>query len=123
LKRLFQSGSASFLGRGIGVFFLTACALQLWTACGKKDPNADPKAAAGRSLYLSYCISCHNVNPKLDGSLGPSVQGSSLELLTARVIHGTYPEGYTPKRPSKIMVKLPLTEANVQELHAYLNAP
>ncbi|MDQ3000135.1 MAG: cytochrome c [Fibrobacterota bacterium] len=123
MKSFFPPGSASFWGRGLAVLFTTACVLQLWTACGKKDPNADPKAVAGRTVYLSYCISCHNVNPKLDGSMGPAVKGSSLDLLTARVIHGTYPAGYMPKRPSKIMVSLPLTEANIEDLHVYLNAP
>jgi mono/diheme cytochrome c family protein len=103
--------------------FLIACILQIWTSCNKKDANADPKAQAGRSLYLANCIACHNVNPSLDGSLGPAIKGSSLELVKARVIHGEYPPGYAPKRNTRIMVKLPLTEENVEAIQAYLAAP
>jgi mono/diheme cytochrome c family protein len=111
------------VGFPLAAAFLIACALQLWTACGKQDANADPKVMAGRGVFLSNCIACHNANPARDGSLGPSIKGSSLELLQARVLRAEYPPGYAPKRPTKIMVKLPLTEADVEALHAYLNAP
>ncbi|MDB5047924.1 MAG: hypothetical protein JWO30_995 [Fibrobacteres bacterium] len=102
---------------------LCAACLECWTACNKKDANADPKVQMGRGLYLSNCIACHNANPALDGSLGPAIKGSGLDLVKARVLHGEYPPGYTPKRATKIMVKLPLTEANVEDIQAYLAAP
>jgi hypothetical protein len=38
-------------------------------------------------------------------------------------LRGEYPPGYTPKRPSKIMIKLPLMEEDVEKVHAFLNAP
>jgi mono/diheme cytochrome c family protein len=107
----------------VATAFLIACALQLWTACRKQDPNADPKVVMGRGVYLSNCIACHNMNPERDGSLGPAIKGSALDLLQARVLRGEYPPGYSPKRPTKIMVKLPLMEADVEAVHAYLNAP
>ncbi len=113
----------AYLTRSLAGLFALACALQLWTACGKKDPNADPKVTLGRGIYLSNCIACHNVNPAMDGSLGPAIKGSALELVQARVLRGEYPPGYTPKRQTKIMVKLPLMEADVEAVHAYLNAP
>lgn len=111
--------------RSVGALFLAAAAIQLWTACNKSESaaNTDPKVRDGRAVYISYCISCHSINPSADGALGPAVKGSSLDLLQARVLRGEYPPGYTPKRPSKIMQKLPLTEANVEVLHAFLNAP
>ncbi len=102
---------------------LAACVLQVGTACNKKDANADPKAMRGRVVFAANCIACHNANPSLDGTLGPAIKGSSLELLQARVLHGEYPPGYSPKRTTRIMQKLPLTEANVADLHAFLNAP
>lgn len=111
------------VGAPFAAAFLIACALQLWTACRKQDANADPKVLAGRGVYLSNCIACHNANPALDGSLGPAIKGSALELVRARVLRGEYPPGYTPKRQTKIMVKLPLMEADVEAVHAYLNAP
>lgn len=77
---------------------------------------------AGRSVYTSNCIACHNMNPSQDGALGPAVAGSNLELIEARVLRGEYPEGYTPKRPSKIMIPLPHLEPKLPELAAYLGS-
>ena len=78
--------------------------------------------ARGRSVYSANCIACHAVDPAQDGSLGPAVAGSSLELLEARVLHAEYPEGYTPKRTSGLMVAMPHLERELEALHAYLNA-
>jgi hypothetical protein len=39
------------------------------------------------------------------------------------VLRGEYPPGYTPKRDTKIMVKLPLMEEDVAKIHKFLNAP
>lgn len=77
---------------------------------------------AGRGTYNGNCIACHSVDPTQDGALGPAVSGSSLELLTARILHSEYPEGYTPKRPSRLMVPLPHLEERLPELEAYLNS-
>ena len=77
---------------------------------------------AGRGAYNANCIACHSVDPTQDGALGPAVAGSSLELLTARILHSEYPEGYTPKRPSRLMVPLPHLEERLPELAAYLNS-
>ena len=102
--------------------FLLAAVLEVLAACEKKEPVA-PAVAKGQVLFASYCIACHNMNPIKDGTLGPALKGSSLDLLKARVIHGRYPPGYTPKRPTRIMQKLPLTEADVEAIHAFLNTP
>jgi mono/diheme cytochrome c family protein len=99
-----------------------ACALQIWTACGQKDTHQDPKVKLGQVVYFANCVTCHNGNPAFDGTLGPAIKGSSLELVQARVLRGEYPPGYSPKRPTKIMQKLPLTAENVDNLHAFLNA-
>jgi mono/diheme cytochrome c family protein len=86
--------------------------------------EADTRSAAdkGRTLYSLHCMTCHNVNPAKDGSLGPGLQAPSLELLQARIQRGEYPAGYTPKRSTRIMQKLPLTDEEVRSLHAYLNS-
>ena len=76
--------------------------------------------AAGRSVYTANCIACHNMDPAQDGALGPAVAGASLSMLEARVLRGEYPEGYTPKRPSMIMIPLPHLEPQIPELAAYL---
>lgn len=114
--------------RGLGLLallpaaFLAAAALELLSACNRKEP-ADPLAAKGAGVYYANCIACHHRNPGVDGTLGPSVKGAGLDLLKARVLHGTYPPGYTPKRKTRAMPKLPLTEADVEALHAFLSAP
>ena len=75
----------------------------------------------GKGVYMANCIACHNADPKLDGTLGPAVAGSSKELLEARVLRGTYPEGYKPKKASMTMVALPHLANQIDALHAYLN--
>lgn len=100
--------------------FLAAAALEL-SGCNKREATGDPRIAKGKVLYSFRCGSCHNVNPAKDGTLGPAVNDASLELLKARIIHGTYPPGYTPKRDTKIMVRLPLTEEEVETIHAFLS--
>jgi mono/diheme cytochrome c family protein len=122
-----RDGRLSVSGRraaqGLGVLFAVACLLQTLSACGKRRETGDPEVNAGRALYMSHCISCHNVDPSRDGSLGPAIKGSSLELVRARVLRGEYPAGYVPKRTTHIMVKLPLMEEDVARIHKFLNAP
>ena len=90
------------------------------TAVDNRTP--EELVAAGRSTYMANCIACHAMDPTIDGALGPAVAGSSIELLEARIVHGGYPEGYEPKRPSRVMVPLPHLEPRIPELAAYLQA-
>ena len=88
--------------------------------------NVSPEVrllARGKLVYESNCTSCHSRNPKLQGSLGPDVYGSSKELLTARLLYGKYPEGYKPKRESHLMPPLPHLANEIEALTAFLNAP
>jgi mono/diheme cytochrome c family protein len=78
--------------------------------------------AAGRSTFNANCIACHAINPRIDGALGPAVAGASLELLEARVILGEYPEGYAPRRDTRVMVPMPHLKAKLPELAAYLQS-
>jgi mono/diheme cytochrome c family protein len=102
--------------------FLAAASAELLTGCGKKEAKGDPAVNKGRVLYSLHCSSCHHMNPAVDGTLGPAVKDASLELLKARIMHGTYPPGYTPKRDTKIMQRLPLTEEDIGKVHAFLSA-
>ena len=76
----------------------------------------------GQAIYKLNCIACHNPDPSIDGATGPAIKGSSLELVSARVVKGQYPEGYKAKRESKIMPPLPQLEKEVPALHAFLNS-
>jgi mono/diheme cytochrome c family protein len=83
----------------------------------------DPVALVqrGKVVYASNCTACHNPDPSLDGALGPAVTGSTHDLLEKRVLHGTYPDGYEPKRTSRVMIALPHLEPDIAALTAYLN--
>ena len=48
--------------------------------------------------------------------------GAAQELLEAKVIHGTYPPGYTPKRDSRAMAPLPHLQTDIPALAAYLQS-
>ncbi len=96
--------------------------------CTKKQEQApttltgDQRVFRGKSIYLSNCIACHNVNPSIDGSVGPAVSGSSLELLEARILRAQYPEAHKPKRESQQMPAFPQLKSEIPAIHAYLNS-
>ena len=76
--------------------------------------------AQGERVYNVNCIACHHRDPTQDGGLGPAIAGASEELLEARVIHGTYPPGYTPERDTRLMIPLPHLAPDIPALAAYL---
>jgi mono/diheme cytochrome c family protein len=107
---------------------LIALVLLTMGGCTKKEAGGgggvapDPVVAQGRNVYAASCTACHNRDPAKDGALGPAVAGSSLELLERRIVHGDYPEGYEPKRKSKVMVALPHLKGEIESLHKYLSS-
>lgn len=107
--------------RLLGAALLCAVAVEGWNACNKQG-GGDPLVARGHILYATNCTACHNSDPTKDGSLGPAIKGSAIELVQARVLRGEYPAGYSPKRQTHIMQKLPLTEDDVKAIHAFLNS-
>jgi mono/diheme cytochrome c family protein len=95
------------------------------SSCTKQptDPNApvEPPAARGKKVYMANCVACHNANPALDGPIGPSVAGSSRELLSKRIMEAAYPDGYKPKRATKLMAATPHLGGDIEALEAFLN--
>jgi mono/diheme cytochrome c family protein len=89
--------------------------------CSNQGNSLSPEAERGRQVYVAQCTSCHAVDPAQNGPLGPAVKGSSRDLLEARILHGTYPPGYTPKRASAIMQPLPHLTGSLDDLAAFLN--
>ena len=103
--------------------FLGGVVLLPLSSCNKKPESIlSPLAGRGKGVYLSNCITCHHPNPTLDGSIGPSVAHSSIELIEARLLHRTYPPGYKPKRTSGQMPDFPQLKDDIPALHAYLNS-
>jgi len=95
------------------------------TACTKPAPAPSMEStqvAAGRQIFIINCSSCHNINPNLDGSLGPAIAGSPRALVAARVLHRAYPPGYKPKRATHLMRPLPWLAPEIDDLTAYLAA-
>jgi mono/diheme cytochrome c family protein len=106
------------LGRRALAVIPLAVALVACSNQGGGSPS--PEAERGRQVYLAQCTACHAQDPAQNGPLGPAVKGSSRELLEARILHGTYPPGYTPKRPSAIMQPLPHLAGSLDDLTAFL---
>lgn len=98
--------------------FAALSILLLSAAC--TGESLSPEASRGRAAYQANCAACHSADPARDGAVGPAVKGSSRELIEARVVHGTYPPGYTPKRTTTTMVALPGLAGSVDDLAAYL---
>lgn len=80
------------------------------------------EASSGKALYQSRCTSCHNTNPTKPGNIGPDLAGSSLELITLKTQKREYPKGYKPKRKTRVMPRVVLTEKQLKDLHAYINS-
>ncbi|AOP32429.1 cytochrome C [Leptospira tipperaryensis] len=110
-----------------GIFrllFFCAVLVSIFTNCKEENLTPEQKLLTqGKGLYVANCSACHNQNPAMDGAVGPAIKGSNFELLKARIVSGSYPPGYTPKRPSQLMTRLPLNDEQIRSLEAYLNAP
>ena len=107
--------------------FATIIMLISFAACTKKSVERQTMSPEelqkrGDMVYHSFCVACHHRDPHQEGILGPAVTGSSLELLQERILHATYPNGYQPKRPTKIMYAIPQIEKDIPAIHAYLNS-
>jgi mono/diheme cytochrome c family protein len=77
----------------------------------------------GKTIYLSNCIACHNKDPNKKGSLGPELVGSPIEVFKTKILTGSqYPEGYAPKRKTKIMKKLPKLENEIPNIYAWIQS-
>jgi mono/diheme cytochrome c family protein len=106
------------------LLLILACAL----ACGACSKESDaPKGQTadwerGRSVFIANCVACHNSDPSKDGPLGPAIKGSPQELIEARVLRGSYPPNYKPKRPTKVMPQFPFLKPEIPYLAAYLGS-
>lgn len=102
---------------------LLMAALSLLVSCKKESSNtAATPFEGGRKIYNTYCIACHNINPTKDGGIGPAIWQSPRELIAAKVLRNQYPDGYKPKRDSKLMTTFPLSQEQIDQITAYLNA-
>jgi len=97
-----------------------AVVLVVTALVGCSPSSSDPVAERGRHVYLAQCTQCHAADPSQNGPVGPAVRGSSPELLEARILKGSYPAGYTPKRSTSVMPPQPALAPEIPALAAYL---
>lgn len=88
--------------------------------------SAQVSIEKGKRLYLSNCIQCHNKDPNLKGSIGPEMIDAPLEVMTAKVMTGKYPDklppGFVPKRKTKAMRAIPKLKNDIPSIHAYVQS-
>ena len=77
----------------------------------------------GKVVHNANCVSCHNNDPKKQGSIDPQIYGSSKELLSKKINYVKYPKNYRPKRSGGAMPIMPNLDKEIINLHAFLNAP
>lgn len=80
------------------------------------------RADEGKTIFLSKCAKCHNVNPTKPGSIGPDIADSSLELVRLKTQNRSYPAGYTPKRKTRVMPIVKLSESQIKAVHSYISS-
>jgi mono/diheme cytochrome c family protein len=98
---------------------LAAAALLL---VGCSEPAAlGPQAERGRQVYQAQCTACHHpTDPSRPGAVGPELKGTPRAVLEAKLLHGAYPEGYRPRRPTNVMPPLPQVGPELDALAEYL---
>jgi mono/diheme cytochrome c family protein len=103
------------LGVLLGSLFLSGLAL-----------SDDAKIAKGKRIWLSTCIQCHNRDPNVKGSIGPETVDAPLEIMTAKVMTGKYPDklpaGFIPKRKSKAMRPLTQFKNDIPAIYEYVQS-
>ncbi len=80
----------------------------------------------GKRLYMINCISCHNKDPNLKGSVGPEVVDAPLEVMISKIMTSDYPNplpaGFVPKRKSHAMRKIPRLQKDIPSIHAWVQS-
>lgn len=103
---------------------ITVLLIGIAAGCSKDSDQGGSAQSAdwqrGRATYVANCVACHNNDPAREGPIGPAIKGSPKELVEARVLTTSYPEGYKPKRPTKVMPAFPFLKDEIPYLAAYL---
>jgi mono/diheme cytochrome c family protein len=117
VKTLVSAGVAMLLP-----FLLLECTKKSAPPENQTPLTQEQLVEKGQQIFQLNCTSCHGGDPQKDGPIGPSIAGSALPLIEARVMRAEYPAGYTPKRTTKTMVALPHLKEDLPAIHAYLNS-
>jgi mono/diheme cytochrome c family protein len=85
-----------------------------------EEGSVGDQVARGEHYYQNVCIACHSGDPNVDGTLGPALAGTPLEVVEAKVMRGEYPEGYAPKRDTATMPRFEFLGPELANITAYL---
>jgi mono/diheme cytochrome c family protein len=85
-------------------------------------PSHQALVERGRQVFQANCTTCHAIDPRQPGPVGPAIAGSPLELLRYKVLHNEYPPGYKPQRTTKAMIPFPQLEGELPAIAAYLDS-
>lgn len=99
----------------LGVLLAVGC-----FGCSDRGGPLSPSAERGRQVYRARCASCHASDPANAGAVGPPLKGAPRDLLEAKVLRGTYPPGYAPKRRTHIMPAMPALAPEIPGLTDFL---
>ncbi len=93
-------------------------------SCSGPPEYLSEGARRGWRAYRIHCSACHSPeSPFLEGHgpiPGPPIDGSSEELIRARVAKASYPLDHKPKRTTNDMYALPQAVSEIPYLFAYL---
>ena len=99
---------------------LVVIAVALTGCSDAPSGSSNPAAERGRQIYLVQCVTCHGPDPATAGPIGPPIKGSPPAVIESKVVRGTYPPGYTPKRPTAAMPPLPALAPEIPALAEFL---
>lgn len=85
-------------------------------------PTNEVQHIEGKRIYTLTCIKCHNKDPHIKGSIAPDLFTTPREVFHTKVITGTYPDGYTPKRKTKVMPKFKHLTNDVDKIYDYIQS-
>lgn len=91
-----------------------------WDLTAERQEAYKASNKRGEQVFRQRCMACHG-NPKQGGSMCPPNYGSSEELLRLKVLEGKYPDGYKPKKNTRVMPRFPYLREDIKDLHEYLN--
>lgn len=75
---------------------------------------------ANQRMYERNCTKCHNPDPSKAGPIGPELVSTPEKAFKQKVVHGTYPKNYKPKRQSNMMPKFAFLDIQVNSLYWYV---
>ena len=87
-----------------------------------KIPTDQTLIQEGKRIYMSTCAQCHNTNPHKPGSIGPDLYSTPEKVFYTKVPEGKYPEGYKPKRSTKVMPKFKHLTNRIDMIYNYIRS-